>query len=110
NPNARAYLRPILLENNGWQIFITTPRGRNHAHKTLLAAQKDPNAFAQILTAEESGIFSTEQLDAELKVYIDEFGEEYGRAKFEQEYLCSFDAANLGAILARSIGVAEKEG
>lgn len=110
NPNARAYLRPILLENNGWQIFITTPRGRNHAHRTLQAAQKDPNAFAQILSAEESGIFSVEQLDAELKAYIDEFGEEYGRAKFEQEYLCSFDAANLGAILARSIGVAEKEG
>lgn len=110
NPNARAYLRPILLENGGWQMFITTPRGRNHAHKTLLAAQKDPNAFAQILTAQESGIFSTAQLDAELKAYIEEFGEEYGRAKFEQEYLCSFDAANLGAILARSVGIAEKEG
>ena len=110
NPAARAYLRPILLENNGWQIFITTPRGRNHAHKTLLAAQKDPNAFAQILSAEETGIFSVEQLDAELQAYKDEFGEEYGRAKFEQEYLCSFDAANLGAILARSIGIAEKEG
>ncbi|MDS1142401.1 hypothetical protein RE432_18360 [Pusillimonas sp. SM2304] len=110
NPAARAYLRPILLENGGWQIFITTPRGRNHAHKTLCAAQKDPNAFAQILSAEDTGIFSVEQLDAELKAYMDEFGEEYGRAKFEQEYLCSFDAANLGAILARSIGIAEKEG
>jgi len=110
NPNARAYLRPILLENNGWQIFITTPRGRNHAHKTLLAAKKDPHAFAQILSAEESGIFTPEQLAAELQAYIDEFGEEYGRAKFEQEYLCSFDAANLGAILARSVGKAEKDG
>jgi len=110
NPNARAYLRPILLENGGWQIFITTPRGRNHAHKTLLAAQKDPNAFAQVLSAEDSGIFTPEQLRAELHAYIDEFGEEYGRAKFEQEYFCSFNAANLGAILARSIGVAEKEG
>ncbi len=110
NPNARAYLRPILLENGGWQIFITTPRGRNHAHKTLLAAQKDPSAFAQVLSAEDSGIFTPEQLQAERQAYIDEFGEEYGQAKFEQEYLCSFDAANLGAILARSVGVAEKEG
>ncbi|MAL02056.1 MAG: hypothetical protein CL536_07925 [Alcaligenaceae bacterium] len=110
NPNARAYLRPIILENKGWQIFITTPRGRNHAHKTLLAAEKDPNAFSQILSAEDSGIFSVAQLEAELKAYIEEFGEEYGSAKFEQEYLCSFDAANLGAILARSVGIAEKEG
>lgn len=107
NPNARAYLRPILMENNGWQIFISTPRGRNHAYKTYLAAQKDERSFAQIVTAKESGIFSVEQLDYELRSYINEFGEEYGRAKFEQEYLCSFDAANLGAILARSIGIAE---
>lgn len=110
NPNARAYLRPILLENQGWQMFITTPRGRNHAHKTYLAAKKDPKAFAQILSATDSGIFTPQQLDEELQAYIDEFGEEYGRAKFEQEYLCSFDAANLGAILARSVGIAEKEG
>ena len=110
NPAARAYLRPILLENNGWQIFITTPRGRNHAHKTLLAAQKDPNAFSQILSADQTGVFTEGQLAAELLAYINEFGEEYGRAKYEQEYLCSFDAANLGAILARSIGKLEAAG
>jgi phage terminase large subunit len=42
--------------------------------------------------------------------YVAEFGEEYGIAKFDQEYMCSFDAANLGAILARQIGIAEKQG
>jgi hypothetical protein len=110
NPNARAYLRPIIAENNGWQIFITTPRGRNHAYTTFKAAQKDPAAFAQILDARESGVFSAAQLDAELQSYIAEFGEDYGRAKFEQEYLCSFEAANLGAILARQLGLNEKNG
>lgn len=110
NPNARAYLRPIVAENNGWQIFITTPRGRNHAHKTLQAAQKDPLAFAQVLSAEDTSVFSEGALAAELLAYVNEFGDEYGRAKFEQEYLCSFDAANLGAILARSIGKLEALG
>ncbi|UGQ44963.1 terminase large subunit domain-containing protein [Massilia endophytica] len=110
NPTARAYLRPILLENNGWQIFITTSRGRNHAYTTLKAAQKTPGSFAQILDANQTGVFTPEQLAVELEAYIAEFGDEYGRAKFEQEYLCSFDAANLGAILARSIGIAEREG
>lgn len=110
NPNARAYLRPILLENNGWQIFNTTPRGRNHAHTTLQAAQKNPAAFAQVLDATQTGVFTEAQLDKELASYIDDFGEEYGRSKFEQEYLCSFDAATLGAILARQIGLAEKQG
>lgn len=110
NPNARAYLRPILAENNGWQLFITTPRGRNHAYTTLRAAQKQPGSFAQILDATQSGVFTERQLESELKAYIEEFGEDYGRSKFEQEYLCSFEAANLGAILARAIGIAEKEG
>jgi hypothetical protein len=110
NPNARAYLRPILAENNGWQMFITTPRGRNHAYTTLKAAERTPGQFAQILDARQTGVFTEERLQAELHTYIMEFGEEYGTAKFEQEYLCSFEAANLGAILARSIGIAEKEG
>lgn len=110
NPAARAYLRPIIAENNGWQIFITTPRGRNHALTTLQAARKEPGAFAQVLDATQTGVFTKEQLEEELRAYVAEFGEEYGRAKFEQEYLCSFDAANLGSILARQIGIAEKEG
>jgi phage terminase large subunit len=110
NPASRAYLRPILAENNGWQIFNTTSRGRNHAYKTLQAAKNDPLAFAQVLTARQTDVFTEEQLEAELQSYINDFGEEYGTSKFEQEYLCSFDAANLGAILARSIGKLEQAG
>jgi len=110
NPSARAYLRPIIKENNGWQIFITTPRGRNHAHTTLRAAEKDSKAFAQVLDAYKTGVFTPEQLAEERQSYINEFGEDYGLSKFEQEYLCSFDSANLGAILARSIGKLEQSG
>lgn len=110
NPDVRAYLRPIIMENGGWQIFNTTPRGRNHALRTLEAAKRDPKAFAQILSVRDTKIFTEDQISAELQNYIDDFGEDYGTAKFEQEYLCSFDAANLGAILARSITVAEREG
>jgi hypothetical protein len=110
NPNARAYLRPIVAENNGWQMFITTPRGRNHALTTYNAAKKNPKAFAQVLTAAQTGVFTPERLAAERQAYMDEFGAEYGLSKFEQEYECSFDAANLGAILAKSITLAEREG
>lgn len=110
NPSARAYLRPIIAENNGWQLFITTPRGRNHAHMTLRAAERDPSAFAQVLDATQTDVFTPEQLAAERANYVAEFGEDYGAAKFEQEYLCSFDAANMGSILARSLSKAEREG
>ena len=110
NPATRAYLRPILMENGGWQIFNTTPRGRNHAYTTLEAAKKNPTSFAQVLDATETGVFTRAQLEAELQNYIADFGEDYGRSKFEQEYLCSFDAANLGAILARQITISERKG
>jgi hypothetical protein len=110
NPATRAYLRPILLENGGWQIFNCTPRGRNHAWRTLHAAQNDAKAFAQVLDATETGVFTSDQLEGELKAYVADFGEDYGRSKFEQEYLCSFDAANLGAILARQLAQSEKRG
>jgi phage terminase large subunit len=114
NPAVRAYLRPIIAENNGWQLFITTPRGRNHAYTTLKAAEKimlaGGDAFAQVLDATETGVLTPAKLEAELAEYISTYGEDYGRAKFEQEYLCSFEAANLGAILARALGIAEKNG
>lgn len=110
NPSARAYLRPIIAENNGWQIFITTPRGRNHAYKTFNAATKNTDAFAQIIDATQSPVFTPEQLANELDAYRHEFGSEYGEAIFNQEYMCSFDAANIGAILASSIATLERSG
>lgn len=110
NPSARIYLRPILAENNGWQIFITTPRGRNHAHRTLSTALKTNGSFGQVLDATQTDVFTPLQLEEEKSAYIDDFGEDFGLAKFEQEYLCSFDAANLGSILARSITELERNG
>ena len=110
NPAARAYLRPMIEENGGWQVFITTPRGRNHAYTTFKSAQNKSGAFTQILDATQTGIWTPDDLSRILADYIADFGEEYGRSKYEQEYLCSFESANMGAILARSIGIAEQEG
>lgn len=109
NPSARAYLRPIMLENNGWQLYITTPRGRNHAYRTFNAAKTDPNAFAQVLTAYDTGAMSAERLDEERMAYIKDFGEDQGIALFAQEYECSFDAAILGAVLGRAVERARNE-
>lgn len=101
DPSARGYLRPILLENGGWQLFITTPRGRNHARETFEAAKKMPGAFAQLLSAYDTKTLTPEQLELERIAYIAEFGPDMGQALFDQEYGCSFDAAILGAVLGR---------
>ncbi len=110
NPAARAYLRPIIAENNGWQVFITTPRGKNHAYNTLRAAMGEQQAFAQVLSAHETGVFSAEQLESERAAYIQDYGEDQGRALFEQEYLCSFDAAILGSYYGAELSRARAEG
>ena len=110
NPSARAYLRPIMMENQGWQIFITTPRGKNHAYNTYLAGTKQEEVLSQILTAEDTGIFTPEQLDKERQAYLDDFGEDMGAALFDQEYLCSFEAAIMGAFYAREMAAAQSEG
>jgi hypothetical protein len=110
NPAARAYLRPIIAENQGWEFFITTPRGKNHAFRTLNAARKEPGAFAQVLSARDTGIFNEEQLEKLRTAYINDFGEDMGIAMFEQEYLCSFDAAIMGAFYAAEFRKIDQEG
>ena len=110
NPAAWAYLMPILEENGGWAIFNGTPRGRNHAYRSVMGAIKSPTAFGEILSAHHTGIFTDEQL-ARVRLELQEtYGEEYGNSVYEQEYEVSFDAANLGAILARQITRARAEG
>lgn len=98
NPLAWAYLRPILRENGGWALFIYTSRGRNHGATMYFGAKDDPKWFAELLTVEDTGILTKEELAEELREYIRDYGEEAGRAFFEQEYYCSFDSAILGAV------------
>lgn len=110
NPSAWAYFAPILLENNGWALFITTPRGKNHVYAMLQSARKDQAWFTQVSTVDDTGIFSKEELQAELQMLMDMHGEDYGRAVWRQEYWCSFDAAIPGAIWADCIIKLEDRG
>lgn len=110
DPAAWAYLMPILEENGGWAIFNGTPRGKNHAHKSLASAKKTPGMLGESLTAHDTDVFTTDQLERIRQQLIDTYGQDYGQAVFDQEYMVSFDAANLGAILGRALVRAEQEG
>lgn len=110
NPSAWGYFSPILAENDGWAIFISTPRGHNHFEQMLKTAHASTDWFAEVLTNTETGVFSTKRLDSELREKQDAHGEEYGRALFEQEYFCSFDAAIMGSIWGDCIERMKQEG
>ena len=110
DPQAWAFLRPILAENNGWALFITTPRGLNHAHAMFEAAKLAGDWYSERLPATDTSVFSPETLERERKELIDLFGEEEGDARFRQEYLVDFTAAMPGAYYGRLLQRAEDEG
>jgi phage terminase large subunit len=111
DPQAWSILRPILAENGGWAIFITTPRGRNHAFRMYEMAQADPEYWhSSHLTSLTTGVFDQKTLDRERLELISERGEADGDAIFEQEYMCSWSAALPGAYYARIIDKLEREG
>lgn len=58
-----AVIRPVLEANNGWAIFIGTPKGKNHFYK-LFRNGKDGIADWEsfYLSAHDSTIFTTDQL------------------------------------------------
>jgi hypothetical protein len=110
NPSAWAYHRPIVEENNGWAAFITTPRGRNHAHAMFQHAEKSPGWFCERLTALDTHTLSSAQLDEALAEYQALYGDDVGRAQFQQEYMCDWHAAILGAFYALEMARVRNEG
>ena len=110
DPSAWAYLRPILLENGGWAVFITTVRGKNHVFRMHEAHKDDPDWFVQVLSARETGAMTMEALDKERLEYQSEYGPEDGDALFAQEYLCDWNAAIVGSYYGRLMRDAESAG
>jgi hypothetical protein len=120
HPGAWAYLSPILVENKGWALWITTPEGRNHAHATYELGLKDPTWFAELQTVEdtirlcrEAGVeppMTLEAVEKQRGEYHTIFGEEAGDAMIQQEFWCSWSAAILGAYWGKQMEAAEREG
>lgn len=111
NPSAWGFIRPMIEENNGWAVFITTPRGRNHAKAMYDMARANPDRwFSEISTINNTHALSAEQVAEAKAEYVALYGEDVGRAQFEQEYLCSFNAAVLGAFYASEMAAVHADG
>lgn len=110
NPSAWGYMLPIFEDNGGWALFITTPRGQNHAYQMHQSAKKLSDWHTSILTPDDTGLFSIDTLERIRQEYIDLYGEVLGIAMYEQEYWCSFEAPILGAVYGSEMRDARKEG
>lgn len=97
------FIQPILAENGGWALFIFTPRGRNHGYEQYQLALKSDRWFSQLLTADDTGAVSPEDIEAARE---DGMPEEL----IQQEFYCSWDAALAGAYYGDHMNKMKAEG
>jgi len=110
NPSAWGYIRPMVEENNGWAAFITTPRGNNHAKAMFDLAKSSDRWFAEVSNVHDTGALTPKQIEEALAEYQSLYGLDFGEALFNQEYLCDFTGAMVGAYWGAEITRAEREG
>lgn len=96
-------LRPTLLDRQGWATFIGTPNGPNHFRDMWLRALKNPTRFfTAMLKVTDTGLISDTELG--------EMREDMTEEEYEQEMMCSFDAATRGAYYGADCAAAEASG
>jgi len=89
DPVAWELTRPILAENGGWALFNGTPRGQNHFYTLLKEAEADKDWFASHLPVTKTRAIPAETLRKERG--------KMSEARFQSEYMCSFNTPVEGA-------------
>ena len=94
-------IRPALADNKGYAIWIGTPKGKNDFFRLYEYGMKQADWLALCLTVEDTKLIDDEELaDAKKLMSEDEYN---------QEWMCSFEAAIKGAYYARQIATARAE-
>lgn len=95
-------IRPTLSDRKGWATFIGTPKGRNAFWEVHSNAQEDGAWYDLTLPADTSGLIDDDELEDARRSMTPE--------QFAQEYLCSFEAAIMGAYYGKEMAQAERDG
>jgi phage terminase large subunit len=103
DPAAWDYMRPMLAENDGWALFIYTPRGYNHGYDLYHNNLENPDWHCEIKTVDDTKAISPEAIEAERKSGMAE-------DQIQQEFYCSFEGSLSGAYYAEELGIARKQG
>lgn len=115
DPQVLDIIEPV-VEANGGQIIINgTPKGDNHAKASFEAWKKDKDWFTQIITADDTDVFTQDQLETIKRRIVERFvargrSETEALSFFDQEYLCSFDSPVIGSYYGEGMRRAEEEG
>lgn len=94
-------VRPALSDRLGWAIFIGTPKGQNHFYDMFAQAKGNPEWYAAVFKASETGVIPMSELEAARTVMSE--------AEYLQEYECSFSAALVGAYYGKEMQTCDDE-
>ena len=95
SPNAYAFLRPVLAANNGWAIFESTPRGKNHFWEMFQIASNSSDWFVSKLTLDDTLHIPFVEIEKDLAEGL------ISQDLVYQEYYTSFDMGVEGAYYAK---------
>lgn len=114
DPYAWDVVEPILKENGGISIFNFTPKGDNHARALFEYAKNNPLWHVELLTAEDTGIWTARQLQDIQEDIIKRFAangrsQSEAEAYFQQEYMCSFKSPVIGSYYGAAMTKAEQD-
>lgn len=83
-------IRPTLADRHGWAVFIGTPQGHNDFHTIYKAAVANPDWYSLLMRVDQSGLLPQAEIDDMRGMMTAD--------QFDQEMMCSFEAAIRGAI------------
>lgn len=97
DPRAYQFIKPILAANDGWALFISTPRGKNHLWELYQIAKHSPDWFAYKLSVEDTGHIPLEEIEKERREGL------MSEDLILQEYYTSFDMGVEGSYYGKYI-------
>jgi hypothetical protein len=98
------FARPILMANDGWAMFNSTPRGKNHLWAMYQIALHSGSWFSQKLTVEDTGHINEETIQRERA------SGEMSEDLIQQEYYTSFDMGVEGSFYAKYLDDMRRKG
>lgn len=117
DPRAWPYIMPILVENGGWAVFITTYRGRNHAYQMAKRLAGSPEWYVDVRT-----ILQTTRHDGTPVVSEADVAREResviattksaarADATIREEFYCDPMASLPGSIYGKAVALMQSEG
>lgn len=104
DPRAYQFIRPILAANDGWALFISTPRGKNHLYDLYQIAQHSSQWYYSKLTLDDTKHIPLREIDKERAEGI------MSEDLIQQEYYTSFEMGVEGAYYAKYLDKMRIEG